>query len=307
MVAPVETTSAPQDRVLTLTRVFDAPRELVFRVWTKPEHLAQWWGPSDFTLPHCEQDFRVGGKYRFCMRAPDGTDHWVWGEYREIAPPERLAFTWHREDADGKPFNQSVVTVTFDEVDGGRKTKLTLHQAVFWTVDDRDAHRGGWSQCIERLGAYVEQQKGKDRNMSEAAVAPAASTDVPAWRVSKAAWWAGTIISTLVVLWMGVLGTVFLVLNRAMIQQEMAKQGYPPNSAIPILIAEVLSAILYAIPRTAVLGAILLTGYLGGAVATHVHAGESKWFFPVIVGVLVWLGLYLRDRRVRDLTPLRKV
>ena len=149
------------DRVLKLTRVFEAPRELVFAVWTRPEHLAQWWGPSDFTLPHCETDFRPGGAYRFCMRAPDGTDHWVWGEYREIVEPERLVFTWHREDADGKPFNESVVTVTFANR-GGDKTELTLHQAVFWTTEDRDAHRGGWSECLDRLGNYVEQRFRKE-------------------------------------------------------------------------------------------------------------------------------------------------
>jgi hypothetical protein len=74
---------------------------------------------------------------------------------------------------------------------------------------------------------------------------------------------------------------------------------------VPVLIIEILCVILYAIPQTAVLGAILLTGYLGGAVATHVHAGEP-WFFPVIMGVIVWLGLVLRDPRLRELAPLRR-
>src|SRR4051812_34280377 len=107
------------ERTLVVSRVFDAPRELVFRAWTKPEHVTRWWGPKDFTLPVCEQDFRLDGGYRFCMRAPDGVDHWVWGEYREIDEPRRLVFTWHREDAQGKPFNESVVTVTFDDHGGG--------------------------------------------------------------------------------------------------------------------------------------------------------------------------------------------
>ena len=125
-------------------------------------------------------------------------------------------------------------------------------------------------------------------------------------RPSKAARWAGRIISTLIILLMGVLPVVLLLTNRAMIEEGTAKQGYPANVAIPILIVEIICAILYAIPRTAVLGAILLTGYLGGAVATHVRASEP-WFIPVIVGVLVWLGLYLRDPRLRELAPLRKV
>jgi len=148
------TTSPPADRVLVLTRVFDAPRALVFSAWTEPKHLVRWWGPSDFTLPFCETDFRPGGAYRYRMRAPDGEDHWVWGVYREIVEPERIVFTWNREDAEGKPFNDSVVTVTFEDQQG--KTKLTLHQAIFWTTEDRDAHRGGWTQCLERLAAFVE-------------------------------------------------------------------------------------------------------------------------------------------------------
>ena len=123
---------------------------------------------------------------------------------------------------------------------------------------------------------------------------------------SKAAWWGGWILSGIVILWMGVLGTVIALTNRAMVEEGMAKYGYPASAVIPIQVVAVLCVILYAIPRTAVLGAILLTGYLGGAVATHVRAGEP-WFFPVIFGVIVWLALYLRDPRVRDLAPLRRL
>jgi len=123
--------------------------------------------------------------------------------------------------------------------------------------------------------------------------------------VSRAAWWTGWIISAIPLLMMGGMGAAIMLFSRGMARDGMTKYGYPASSAIPILIVEVVCAILYAIPRTAVLGAVLLTGYLGGAVATHVHAGEA-WVFPVIFGVLVWLGLYLRDRRVRDLLPLRR-
>jgi ABC-type sugar transport system permease subunit len=123
--------------------------------------------------------------------------------------------------------------------------------------------------------------------------------------VSRAAWWTGWIISAIPILMMGGMGAAILLFSRGMARDGMTKYGYPATSAIPILIVEVVCAVLYAIPRTAVLGAVLLTGYLGGAVATHVHASES-WVFPVIAGVLVWLGLYLRDARVRDLLPLRR-
>ena len=124
--------------------------------------------------------------------------------------------------------------------------------------------------------------------------------------VSKKAFWAGWIISAIPILMMGVLGLAIFLFNRSVMEDGMKKHGYPPGAALGIFIVEMVCVILYAIPRTAVLGAILLTGYLGGAVATHVRASEP-WFFPVIMGVLVWLGLYLRDPRLRELVLLRKV
>ena len=142
------------------------------------------------------------------------------------------------------------------------------------------------------------------RNNGVTEPARAAATPAPA-RPSRAAFVAGWILSAIVILWMGVLGIVIVLTNRAMMTEGMTQYGYPASSVIPILVAELIAVTLYAIPRTAVLGAILLTGYLGGAVATHVRASEP-WFFPVIFGVLVWLGLYLRDPRVRALVPLRK-
>jgi hypothetical protein len=131
----------------------------------------------------------------------------------------------------------------------------------------------------------------------------------PAAPVSKAALVTGWIISAIPILMMGVMGIVMLAFKRDMVTEGMTKAGYPASAAMPILIVEIICAVLYVIPRTAVLGAVLLTGYLGGAVATHVHAAEpwSKWMFPVVFGVLVWLGLYFRDARVRDLLPLRRL
>ena len=155
MVAEFESTAPPTDRVLVLTRLLNAPRELVFQVWSQPEHLAKWWGPKDFCLPSCEQDFRPGGAYKFCMRAPDGTDHWVWGVYQEIVRPERIVFTWERDAATGHPVSGSVVTVTLVEENG--QTKLTLSHALFETTADRNAHQGGWTECLTRLAEFVEQ------------------------------------------------------------------------------------------------------------------------------------------------------
>jgi hypothetical protein len=122
-------------------------------------------------------------------------------------------------------------------------------------------------------------------------------------RVSKGVLWTGRVLSALPVLLMFG-GGLYMQFHIADVQQGMEKYGYPASVARPILTVEMICALIYAIPQTATLGAILLTGYLGGAVATHVHASEP-WFIPVIVGVVVWLGLWLREPRLRALLPLR--
>jgi hypothetical protein len=100
------------------------------------------------------------------------------------------------------------------------------------------------------------------------------------------------------------MGPVMLITNRAEMTKNMGHYGYAERYVLPLVIVQVLCAVLYVIPQTAVLGAVLMTGWLGGAVSTHVRA-EEAWLFPVIFGVVVWLGLFLRDRRVRALLPLR--
>ena len=142
------------ERELVITRIFDAPRPLVFKAWTEPEHMARWWGPKGFTLPSCKMDLRPGGAYRFHMRSPEGDDHWSQGVYREVVEPERLVLAGAWTDADGKPTSpETLVTVTFEEHEG--KTKLTLHQAVFESVTARNAHQGGWSSSLDRLAEYL--------------------------------------------------------------------------------------------------------------------------------------------------------
>ncbi|MBK7382898.1 MAG: SRPBCC domain-containing protein [Flavobacteriales bacterium] len=145
-----------EQRTLVLTRTMKAPARLVFQAWCDPKHLVRWWGPKDFTLPRCEQDLRVGGKYRFCMRAPDGSDHWVRGEYLEITEPHRLVFTWLREDEQGDIWCDNVVAIELSE-QGGRTT-LTLSQTAFATVAHCDEHRDGWSECLDRLTDFIETQ-----------------------------------------------------------------------------------------------------------------------------------------------------
>src|SRR4051794_6483195 len=129
--------------------------------------------------------------------------------------------------------------------------------------------------------------------------------DAPTRTTSKGMLWAGRVVSAIPVLMMGGVGLVMLFTSPKDLAEGMTKYGYPAGVARPLLAVEVACVVLYVIPQTAVLGAILLTGYLGGAVATHVRVGEPFWF-PIVFGVLVWLGLFLRDARVRSLVPLRR-
>ena len=136
-----------------MTRIFDAPPSLVFRVWTEPQHLVHWYGPRGFTLPSCKLDLRPGGAWRSCMLSPEGREYWVRGVFLEIVEPKRLVFTYAHENEDGAPGHETLVTVTFAEQGG--KTKLTLRQAVFESVKERDSHRGGWNSSLDRLVEYL--------------------------------------------------------------------------------------------------------------------------------------------------------
>lgn len=138
---------------LTVSRLIDAPRALVFKAWTQPEHVARWWGPQGYTTIGCNMDIRPGGEFRFGMRSPDGTDYWKRGAYREVVAPEQIVFTFAWEDAQGQPGHQTIITVTFEE--HGDKTLLTLRQAMFDTAATRDGHRVGWTSCLERFADYM--------------------------------------------------------------------------------------------------------------------------------------------------------
>ena len=141
------------DRELVITRVLNAPRKLVFKAWTDPAHLVRWYGPQGFQLTSCEMDLRPGGAFRFSMRSPEGKDHPHSGVYREVAPPEKLAFSFAWEGEDGRRGHETLVTLTLAEQ--GDKTQLTMRQAVFESVESRDSHNGGWSECFDRLADYL--------------------------------------------------------------------------------------------------------------------------------------------------------
>jgi uncharacterized protein YndB with AHSA1/START domain len=146
------------ERTLLLTRVFNAPRSLVFAAWTDPKRLAQWWGPTGFTNPVCELDLKPYGEIRIDMRAPNGTVYPMAGAYREIVAPERLVFTAAALDANGKPLFENLNTVTFAEYDGN-KTLITVDVRVLWEGPEGAPYVNGmvegWSRSMDRLSEFI--------------------------------------------------------------------------------------------------------------------------------------------------------
>jgi DoxX-like family len=130
------------------------------------------------------------------------------------------------------------------------------------------------------------------------------SSLAPAAPTSKGMLWTGRILSGLIVALM-LFAASFGFLKPEMSRQGMKDMGYPQSVGMPITIALLASTLLYAIPRTCVLGAILLTGYFGGAIATHVRLEQPAFVIALSMAVLAWLGVYLRDARLRALLPLR--
>ena len=139
--------------VLELVRVIEAPRERVFDAWTQPEILKKWWGVTrEHTTPLAEVDLRVGGKYRLTMRAADGTDHTVGGEYREISRPEKLVYTWQWE-TEGE-FPVTLVSIEFREKAPGF-TEIALTHTQLPSENSVAQHRHGWLGCLEMLSRLL--------------------------------------------------------------------------------------------------------------------------------------------------------
>jgi uncharacterized protein YndB with AHSA1/START domain len=147
-------------RELTLIRIFDAPRDLVFEAWTNPKYLAKWWGPDGFTNPRCEFDARPGGRIHIDMQAPYGVTYPMTGTVDDVAPPSRLVFTAVAEDHDGNALLESRTTVTFEAL--GEKTKVTVHaSAVGFVPIAAEMLKGmepGWTQSLEKLDTLMSRR-----------------------------------------------------------------------------------------------------------------------------------------------------
>ncbi len=147
------------ERTVTFTRVLDAPRELVWRAWTDPAHLAQWFGPRGFTSSVPELDARVGGALRIVMHGPDGNHYPMKGVFRTVIAPERLVFSNIAIDNDGNHLLESETTVVLEAL--GAKTRLTLHSYAKGLVAIAPqmlaGMEAGWSQSLDKLGEVVRR------------------------------------------------------------------------------------------------------------------------------------------------------
>jgi len=148
----------PVRQEVNITRIFDAPRELVFKMWTDPELVEKWWGPKDFTNPVCKLDARVGGAMRIVMQGPDGMKYPTSGIFTEIIEFERIVFTNTKEDEAGNAELEVLNTVTFTEING--KTKMTLKATVVMETPAAcgsvDGMNVGWNQSIDRFADLVQ-------------------------------------------------------------------------------------------------------------------------------------------------------
>jgi uncharacterized protein YndB with AHSA1/START domain len=149
---------------LSITRFFDAPREMVYEAFTKPDHARKWGGPHGFVATHFEQDARPGGKWRACLHQTESWRHgriipdlWQGGVFQELVPPERLVYTFAWEGQGDQPTRETVITIRFTELDDSR-TRMDFHQAFFDTVELRDGHNKGWNSSFDRLNEYVQER-----------------------------------------------------------------------------------------------------------------------------------------------------
>jgi uncharacterized protein YndB with AHSA1/START domain len=153
-------TTKPARPPLVVERIFNAPRALVFKAWTDPEHLARWWGPKGYTNPVCELDVRPSGAILIHMRSPEGAVIPINGVFDEITVPDRLVFTLRNfPDETGQPQLEINYTVSFAQ--DGKNTKVTLRAvitkstpAVSASLEEMEA---GWNQSLDRLTASLEQ------------------------------------------------------------------------------------------------------------------------------------------------------
>jgi uncharacterized protein YndB with AHSA1/START domain len=158
--------TANEKERLVITRVFDAPRALVWKAWTDPKYVMQWWGPKGFTAPSCEMDFRVGGKFLWCMRTPDGQEGWNGGEYHEIVLYEKIVYSMYFCDSKGNKVEPEDYGIELEAVDGAHdvvifedfgngQTKLTFIGSETLENAKNTGQLEGWNEILDKVAAVV--------------------------------------------------------------------------------------------------------------------------------------------------------
>jgi uncharacterized protein YndB with AHSA1/START domain len=157
--------SSEAERMM-ITRVFDAPRELVWKAWTDPKYVMQWWGPKGFTSPFCKMDFREGGKFLCCMKSPDGQEFWNAGEYHEIVLHEKIVSSMYFSDEHGnkvepaeygiehEAIDEAHDVATFEDLGDGR-TRLTFIGNETMENAKASGQIEGWNQILDKFAAVL--------------------------------------------------------------------------------------------------------------------------------------------------------
>ena len=151
---------------MVVTRIFDAPRELVWKAWTDPKYVMQWWGPKGFTSPACKIDFRVGGKFLYCMRTPDGQEGWNAGVFHEIVLHEKIVFSMYFSDPQGNKVEPAHYRIEHEAIDGvhdvttfedlgNGRTRLTFIGNEPMESAKNSGQLEGWNQILDKLAAVV--------------------------------------------------------------------------------------------------------------------------------------------------------
>ena len=158
--------AANETERMVVTRIFDAPREMVWKAWTEPEFVMQWWGPKGFTAPVCKMDFRVGGKFLYCMRSPDGQEFWNGGEYHEIVLHEKIVSSMYFSDPEGNKVEPARYGIEHEAIEGARdvilfedlgngKTKLTFIGNETMENAKNSGQLEGMNQILDKAAAVV--------------------------------------------------------------------------------------------------------------------------------------------------------
>jgi uncharacterized protein YndB with AHSA1/START domain len=155
-----------QKQRMVVTRIFDAPRALVWKAWTDPQYVMQWWGPKGFTAPFCKIDFRVGGKFLYCMKSPDGQEFWNGGEYHEIVLNEKIVYSLYFADSKGNKVDAAQYGIEHQAIDDARdvvifedfgngQTKLTMIGNETMEEAKNSGQLEGWNEILEKLAAVI--------------------------------------------------------------------------------------------------------------------------------------------------------